>query len=109
MENKVYGYGRAGDGTLVIGELQNNLSIHSMHSSIYAFNCLSNINVINKGEQLKVKFKVQPCAGRDYRNGTLKIVYGKPRIVDEDGTYYKIENTGCIRIEGYNKIEGYIY
>lgn len=102
MENKVYGFGRAGDGTLVIGEMQNNLSIHSMHSGIYAFNCLSNINVLNKGEQLNVKFKVQPCSEKEYRNGKLQIVYGKPRIVDDNGAYYKIENTGCIKVKGYN-------
>jgi hypothetical protein len=102
MENKVYGFGCAGDGTLVIGELQNNLSIHSMHSGIYAFNCLRNINVLNKGEQLKVKFKVQPCSEKEYRNGTLQIVYGRPRIVDDKDAYYKIENTGCIKIKGYN-------
>lgn len=102
MEDKVYGFGRAGDGTLVIGEMQSNFSIHSFHHSIYGFNCLNNINVLNKGEQLKVKFKVQPCSEKEHRNGTLKIIYGKPRIVDDNGAYYKIENTGCIKIIGYN-------
>lgn len=103
MENKVYGYGRAGDGSAVIGEMQDNLSIRSMHSGIYAFNCLRDINVLQKGEQVKVLFKVQPCLEKEHRKGTLQIMYGKPRIVEKDtGSVHKIADCGSIKITGCN-------
>lgn len=103
MEYKVYGYGRAYDGTTVIGEMQGNLSIHSEHGSIYAFNCLHDINVLQKGERVKVLFKVQPCSEKEHRKGTLQIMYGKPRIVEEgSGSVHKVHDCGSIKITGCN-------
>lgn len=89
MEEKIYAYGED-FGSLVIGEVRKECLSISTGASLYNFNVLKNVNILSKGDKVNVTFR--NAHSSTTFDGSLQIVYGKPRIVDSKGGYHKLQD-----------------
>lgn len=93
MEEKDYAYGDF-NGSLIIGEVRRECLSISTGASLYNFNVLRNVNILNKGEKVNITFR--DIHSSETKNGVLQIVYGKPRVIDSNGGYHKLDTVHSI-------------